>query len=164
MVILTSYINLLTIPIKSRMNKLSRIWYALVFILVISLLLYDKAHSMDLTNPNRQSLKQYLENPQLYGGYNAERFGKIVNISKGYFYFNIGDKSLKIYGSDIKKPVLGETVLFLNYRKDGRIELIDHHNYNYNYVLYAISVFSLMVFILILFKEWKITPRGFRNA
>lgn len=146
------------------MDKLSSIWYALVFMLVISLLLYDKAHTMDLTNPNKHSLEQYFENPQLYGGYNAERFGKIVNISKSHFYFNVGDKSIKIYGYDIKKPILGETVLFLNFRQDGRIELIDYHNYNYNYVLYTISAFSLIVLIFIFSKEWKITPGGFRDA
>jgi len=67
-------------------------------------------------------------------------------------------------GSGIKRPIYGETLVYVHYRKDGIIELIDYHNYDYNYFLYIISFFAFIVFIIIFLKEWKITRRGFEDA
>ena len=110
------------------------------------------------------SLDRYLENPQKYGGIKAERMVKIINISQDHFYLDLSNTPIKVYGSGVKKPVYGETLVFLNFRKDGIIELIDYHNYNYNYFLYIISIFAFSIFIIIFFKEWKITARGFKDA
>ena len=106
----------------------------------------------------------YLENPQKYGGVKYERMGKIISISQDHFYFELGARDIKVIGSGIKRPILGETVVYVHYRKDGVIELIDYHNYNYNYLLYGVSFIALLIFIMIFFKEWKITWRGFKDA
>lgn len=109
------------------------------------------------------SINNYLENPNRFGEHKDERFGKIINISEDHFYFSLGDINIKIYGAGIKKPIFGETVVFVNYGRDGKITLIDYHNYNYNYLLYILSFFALVIFVIIFLKEWKITPRGFKD-
>lgn len=109
------------------------------------------------------SIDKYLKNPEKYGGYQTEYFGKIAGISRDIFYIHVEDKIIKVYGS-IEKPVLGETAVFLDFRKDGKIRMIDYHNYNYNYLLYAVSVLALAVFIVLFFMEWKFTAGGFKNA
>ena len=89
---------------------------------------------------------------------------KITSMSEDYFYVNLENTKIKIMGSGIKMPVLGQTAVFLDFRKDGTVKLIDYHNYNYNYVLYILSFFALIIFLIMLFKEWKITLRGFKSA
>ena len=141
-------------------NKLT---FVIASLLLLVLLVYDNVY----WNNNAKTgftISNYLKNPQEFGNYQDELFGKIVNMSQGHFYFNIGDKNIKIYGSGVKKSVLGETVLFVDFKKDGKIQLIDYHNYNYNYFIYIISFFALIIFVIIFFKEWKFTSRGFKDA
>ncbi|MCH7770309.1 MAG: PD-(D/E)XK nuclease family protein, partial [Bacteroidetes bacterium] len=104
---------------------------------IIGFFSYERVHYSNKAKDDF-SLSGYLEHPQRYGGNKGEVFGKILNISQNHFYFNLGDKTIKVYGPGIKKPVYGETVVFLNFRKDGIIEMMDYHNYNYNYFLYGI--------------------------
>ena|SRR3989344_9053241 len=145
--------------LHKKMGGLAKVWYFLLFVLITILFFYgnvmDKSYGEDAFN-----LDNYLKNPQKYGDYKGQVFGKITGINQDSFYIN----SLKVSGSGIIKPVYGETVLFLDFKKDGIIKLIDYHNYNYNYFLYVISFFAFVVFIVIFFKEWKITLRGFKDA
>ncbi len=145
------------------MRGLTRSWYVLLFILVVALFLYDNVYSM-YKSENEFTLEKYLENPQKYGGHKGQRFGKIINISQDHFYFNLGDSSIRVSGSGVEKSVYGDTVVFLYYRKDGVIELIDYHHYNYNYLLYVVSFLAFIIFLIIFFNEWKVTWRGFENA
>ncbi len=132
-----------------------------MIVLAISLFLHENVNSV--TDKDRFSIGNYVENPQKYGGINGEHLVKIVNISQDHFYINFGNRDVKVIGN-IERPTLGESTVFLNYKKNGVIELIDFHNYNYNYVLYGFSVFAFILFIIIFFMEWKITWRGFEDA
>ncbi len=132
-------------------------------ILVVTIFLHDNVRSVE-QDKEGFTVANYLENPQKYGNQKIESMVKIISISQDHFYINLGSRNIKVIGSGIKRPVLGETAVFLDYRKDGIIELIDYHNYNYNYLLYVVSFFAIIIFIIIFFKEWKITPRGFKDA
>jgi len=145
------------------LKNLIKVGYLLVFILVAVILLFDNL-DYSASNKDRFTITKYLENPQKYGGIKLENFGRIVNISQDHFYLDIGSRDLKVFGSGIKKPVLGEIVVYINYNKNGRIEMIDYHTYDYNYVLYGLSFFALIVFMIIFFMEWKFTRRGFEDA
>lgn len=145
------------------MGALIKIWYLLVFFLIVTLSLYDNAYDRYISE-NKFSVKNYLNNPTKYGGYKDNYLANIINVSKDHFYLDLKGFNIKVFGSGIKKTVYGETVFFLNFRKDGRIELIDYHNYNYNYLLYFFSVIAFFIFIFIFFKEWKLTKKGFENA
>ena len=146
------------------MKILSKIWYFLVLILLIYLILEDNTPSTVNFNESF-TIKKYLENPEKYGDRNIERMGFVVNISNDSFYFYSGRNTLiEIFGPPVEKAVLGETIVYAKLRKDGVIELIDYHNYNYNYFIYIVSFLALIVFIILLLKEWKITKRGFEDA
>lgn len=131
--------------------------------LIVTMLIYDNTHTR-VIREEVFSLDGYFKDPQKYGDRYYEAMVKIINISNDHLYANIGDKDVKITGSEIKRPVLGETVVYLHYKKDGIIELIDYHNYNHNYILYGISFFALILFVVIFLKEWKFTRRGFKDA
>lgn len=147
-----------------KIKLLSVIFYALVFILLIGFFVYDHAYYSYRQSTREFEVNKYLESPEIYGNHQAERMAKIVSISQGHFYIRSGNVELKVMGSGIKKPVLGESVFFLDFRKDGVIGLIDYHNYNFNYFLYGVSAIAIIVFVIIFFKEWKLTKRGFEDA
>jgi len=131
--------------------------------LVVGIFLYDNVKSSSKKEVGF-SFKNYFENPPKYSEESYERIGKIVNISPDHFYVKFGDTDIKVTGSGVKKPILGETDVYINFRKDGIIELLGYHNYNFNYVLYGISLFALLILIVIFFMEWKFTFRGFKDA
>ena len=106
------------------------------------------------------TLNDYLENPQKYGGYKGQHFGKFISISQDNFYYDLGDLDIKVIGSGVRNPIYGETVIFVNHRTDGIIELVDYHNYNYNYLLYFFSFIALVIFLILFFREWRLTLRG----
>lgn len=144
-------------------KNLGRIWHFLVFFLVVELLLYDNARYHDAAKDSF-TIENYFGDPEKYGGIKIENFGRIVNISEDHFYFDIGSAKLKVFGSGIRIPILGEMVIYLDYRKDGIIEMIDFHTYDYNFILYGISFAALIVFVFIFLKEWKFSWKGFKDA
>ena len=149
--------------VEFKLKILMKIWYFLVFLLLIGLLVHENVKNID-NSRDGFSLKNYYENPQKYGDVKFERMGKITKINQDHFYFDLGNVNIKIFGSGVKKSILGETVVYVIYRMYVLIQLIDYHNYNFNYLLYVISIVALFVFIIIFFKEWKITVRGFEDA
>ena len=146
---------------KSR--NFSRALYFLILVLFIGTFVYDNLRTLGKAKDGF-TISNYLSSPEKYDGYKMEVMGRIVKISQEHFVFNIGSMDLNILGSGIQKPVLGETALYVNFRGDGTIEMIDYHNYNYNHVLYIISLIAIILFLTIFFKEWKITSGGFKNA
>lgn len=138
-------------------------WYVLVIIAILAIFLYDNVNAT-IRSIERFTLDKYFEDPQKYGNKKAEHMVKIINVSQDHFYIELNNKDIKVMGSGIQRPLYGETVVFLNYRKDGIIELIDYHNYNYNYFLYGMSIVAVLVFAIIFSREWKITKGGFKDA
>ena len=81
-----------------RIRKYKKIWSLPVAFLVIALMLYETNYYSDYSK-NNFSLKSYLENPQKYGGHQTENFGRIMNISQGYFYFDFLAGDLYFYSN-----------------------------------------------------------------
>lgn len=136
------------------MGALIRVWYALLFILIVGLFLYDNVWWIW-----QGSTKSNVENK-------VQIFGKIINISNNHFYIYTGHSNLKINSSNmppVRKAKYGETIVYA-VNKDNVIEGIDYHNYDYNYVLYILSFIALIIFLVILFREWKLTLKGFEDA
>ncbi len=137
------------------MGVLNRIWYALIFILIVGLFFYDNVwwlyRDLNIGDVDRET----------------QVSGKIVNISEDHFYIYTGSSNLRIESSNtpkIRKARYGETVVHVLWRKNGTIEGLAYHNYDYNYVLYLFSFIALLMFLIIFFREWKLTSRGFENA
>jgi len=149
---------------KTDTKVLYKILYILIFTLFLTLWLYENISSVSRSN-ERFTIKKYLDDPEKWGDKkNIEKMGFIVNISSNHFYFDWDGTMVKVQGSGVEKAVLGETIVLLNFNKDGTIELVDYHNYDYNYVLYALSFLALIIAMVIFFKEWKFTRRGFEDA
>ena len=144
-------------------GNLNRALYFLILVLFIGTFVYDNLRTSGKAKDGF-TISNYLGSPEKYDGYKMEIMVRVVNISLGHFVFNIGSKDLKISGSGIKKPVLGETALYANFRGDGTIEMIDYHNYNYNHILYIISLIAIVLFLALFFREWKLASGGFKNA
>ncbi len=145
-----------------KIRQISVFLYILVLILMLSLVWYDNKVPRNVENIS--FLQNYLKNPEKYGGRQVENFGKIINSSNDHFYFYTDNAIILVYGSGVKKSKYGETVMFLDYKKNGIIEMVDYHHYKYNYVLYFTSVIAIGLCAVILFKEWKLTRRGFKSA
>lgn len=97
-------------------------------------------------------------------------------------YIKSGDEVILIkYNEKIPKAKFGYTLLKGVYRiqkteepnkedylKNGNgysqeyyIEVSEYWNNDYNYVKYIISFFALIYVIILFFKEWKVTIKGF---
>lgn len=138
------------------------VFYIVIFLLTLGVFIYDNLVIAKEAN-DKFTFDSYLKKPNKYGNKQLEIMGIVTNISQNYFYFDVGSKELKVEGS-IKRHVLGESAAYLDFKKNGTIELIEYHNYNYNYILYAVSFVALLMFIALFFNEWKPTLRGFKNA
>lgn len=138
------------------MKALNVIFYILVLVLALGLILLDNIiYDYD---------KIYADDMNQYGEHRDQLFGHIINASDTYFYFDVGNRELLIYGKEIEKATFGETVLYVATKQNGTIELIDYHNYDYNYFLYVLSFIAFLIFVFIFFKEWKVTKRGLKSA
>ncbi|MEA2037927.1 MAG: hypothetical protein U9O94_10560 [Nanoarchaeota archaeon] len=132
------------------MGALTKIWYILLFALIIGLSFYDRVWIEEYTSKvSGTDIK-------------TQHFGKIINISEDHFYLDVGSSNIRIESSNIsevKKAKYGETVVHIIIRQDGTIEGINYHNYDYNYFLYFISFVAILIFLIILLKEWRLTFR-----
>ena len=137
------------------MGWLTRVWYLLLLILIITLVFYENV-GYELNRAERAGVET-----------EGQLFGTIVNISKDNFYLDEGSSNLRIESLNmlqIRKARYGETVVHVIYKKNGVIEGIDYHNYDYNHLLYLLSLIAFVIFLAIFFKEWRLTLRGFENA
>lgn len=144
------------------MKILYWVGYFLLILLLIVAFVYDTVDGRVRTKEVFE-LDKYLEDPQYYNEPKYEGMVKIINISEDHFYINLNNRIVRVAGSGIERPKYGETIVYLHYTYEG-IELINFHNYNYNYVLYGVSIIALIIFVIIFFMEWKITLRGFKSA
>ncbi len=68
------------------------------------------------------------------------------------------------YQKEHEPPRFGEIGVHGVVKKEGHIQALAVHNYDYNYVIYILS-FLAGIFVLACFlKEWKITRRGIESA
>ena len=105
----------------------AKVRYCLVLILFVLLFAHQNVWNQDR---ERFHIDRFIEDPLTYGNHTGQRFGKIVVVQPETFDFNDGDKVIRIEGSGVVASTLGETVIFLDYRLDGRMVLIDYHNYD----------------------------------
>lgn len=148
---------------RKKLKLLNYAFYFLVVALIVALFAYDRAYYLDRAK-SKFTLENYLKDPKTFGSYKSERLAKITNISSDHFYINTGGREIRVIGSNVTMPILGEPVFFLDFKKDGNIALIDYHNYDYNYLLYMLSAVALIIFVIIFLLDWKLTSRGFKDA
>ena len=137
------------------MGVLTKLFYIMIFFLIFGLIFYDHVwwanHIIKIERV----------------GIEGQTFGKVINISEDHFYLRTVSSNIRIDSlgmPKVRKAKYGETVVHVIYREKGVVEGVDYHNYDYNYILYVVSFFSLFVLLFVFFKEWKLTLRGFEDA
>ncbi len=90
------------------MGGLLKFWYALLFILIAGLVVYDTIWS------------RWYDEQKIGEETESELFGEIVNISQDYFYFSVGSSVLRIESESISE--LMEKRLFM--QGTGKMELL----------------------------------------
>ena len=126
---------------------------AYILILIIFLLLsYDFYLSRKYYPP---SSDQFLGNPRKYAGRITEITGTFLNSTEGSFYVKVNQRPLKVYYPDLEKPVFGQVNMMLKINNDGTATAFEVHPMTLNYFKYFISIFGLLIFIYLFFKEWK---------
>lgn len=124
----------------------------LVGLVVYSSLVY---HEID------PSIGYLRENPERLNNRLIELSGEFVEEDGNLYLVSGKDKIMvKANGLDTSNAYLGLVGIKGLYKKEGFVELVETHRYNYIFLKYPLSLFAFMVFIFIFFKEWRITRRG----
>src|SRR3989338_3162120 len=91
--------------------------WKLTYLLILSLLIVLWLYSNLIGSEEGVfSIDRFIGNPQKYGDYQMEVMGRIDSIGDGYFILDVGSFNIKIYGKGVKKPVLGESVFYMNFK------------------------------------------------
>ncbi len=110
------------------------------------------------------SISDFAKNPEKYDGMITEHQMQVYNITNESFMARFGDDSILVKYQNAQKPKFGMLTVLGYYKKEGYIQAIKIRYNNYNNGKYILSVFGLFLFLIIFFREWKITLRGFENA
>jgi len=76
------------------MGALVKIWYLLLFVLIVGIFLWGNVYHLIVEE--RLSLHNYYSNPEKYGGYKRQNFGKVINISRDSFYFDTSARDRRL--------------------------------------------------------------------
>lgn len=145
------------------------IWYTLAIVLFITTL----AHYA-VTYHHPFTLGDVMSSPSLYEGINlsvtgpyggnVEDAGRNATSS---FYVIANKKPVRIEYQEPSRPFApphwGEISVYGQVQADGSLYAWRIHNYNYNYLLYVLSLVTGTGVLLFFVYEWKITWRGIRE-
>jgi len=110
------------------------------------------------------SVYDLLENKDKYNGFKTEYVGTIINKTNDYFYLKSENTEIKVLYSNVREPKFGQIRVYGIFEKEGYIRALDVQYHDYNFLKYILSLAGFVWFIIIFFREWKITKRGFENA
>lgn len=142
------------------------IWYVLAILLFITTLTHYA-----VTYHNRFTLGDVLAAPASYVGMNLSVTGPYGGSvedagrnAASSFYVIANKKPVRIEYQEPSHPFVpprwGEVSVYGQVRADGSFYAWRIHNYNYNYLLYVLSLVSGIGVLLFFLYEWKITWRG----
>ncbi|MBI2663179.1 hypothetical protein HYX15_01465 [Candidatus Woesearchaeota archaeon] len=137
--------------------------YLFVIIGIIGLILMS-IFSLTQYNNYFPAIKDLEKYPEKYDGVLTEQYGKIEEIREDGFILALGNEKIFVKSANVRKPIYGTVSVVGIFHKEGFIELKDIHYFDYNTTKYVISIIGLIIFLVIFFKEWKITSRGFKYA
>jgi len=142
------------------MRKLTLFGYLLVLVLLIITLFHFS--SVYAGNEDKFDM---ISNPEKYPGVTKQFMGDYGGSFNGGFYLAYNEQIIPIhYSEEYSPPHFGNILVYGTFNKEGYVEAIGIHNYDYNYVIYFISLIAFFFGVWLFFKEWKITYRGFKSA
>src|SRR3989344_6385455 len=141
------------------MKKIALLGYFLVLVLLIVTLFHYNSVYLD----NKKF--DMISNPEKYHGINKQFMGKYGESFNGGFYLVYNEQLVPIhYSEEYSPPHFGNVLVYGTFNKEGYVEAIGVHNYQYNYIIYLISLIAFLFVVWLFFKEWKIISRGFKSA
>lgn len=145
------------------MNFKLKIFISSICVLALIWLSLNSYLNFDKYDP---SIKQFLDNPDKYNGMIASHKGDIVYDEEKMYLKSSDELILLDYKEKIPTAKFGYTLIKGIFRKDiekqeNYITVLEYWNNDYNYVKYIISFFALIYVMILFFKDWKLTIKGF---
>ncbi|MBS3108243.1 hypothetical protein J4409_00045 [Candidatus Woesearchaeota archaeon] len=139
---------------------MKKIYHLLAFLLLISIMSYSYLEH----DKYYLSISDFIKAPEKYDNVLTEQQVKIESITKDSFTARFGNDYITVKYPNMQKPKNGMVTFTGYYKKEGYIEAKEIRYNNYSDGKYLFSFIGLFLFLFFLFKEWKLTPRGFENA
>lgn len=141
---------------------LARTLYVLVLFALLLSLLHYRVVFTKTSDPF--TFKKFLDHPEKYAGLTVSAMGPYGGSFPGGFFVIHNTLPIKVYYEQVhRSPRFGEVLARGTLHADGSLHAKQVHNYDYNYVWYALSFLTGMVVLVYFFKEWKCTLRGFEE-
>ncbi len=136
------------------------LYVVVLFTLLVSLFHYRVA----FTKADAFTFKKFLDNPKKYDGLVVSVMGPYGGSFPGGFFVIHNKLPIKVYYEPFHDaPRIGEVLARGTLQVDGTLYAKQVHNYDYNYLWYALSFLTGMVVLIYFLKEWKCTLRGFEE-
>lgn len=140
-------------------------WMAVLYILAILALVFLGVYTLENHEKYFPSVYNILNNPDKYDGQVIELYVRPMNITNESFLINDNGAWITVRYKNLTPPKYGQLAFFGVFKKDGSyIQAIEVRYDNYSYLKYVLSFIGLFIIIIMLFKEWKLTRRGFEDA
>lgn len=143
---------------RSLRKRLIISWFVLIVVLLSLTLFHDslRTHKYSFT------MHDFLLEPQKYAGQTRNIMGVYQEpTKKGFSIIYNKEKVEIIYDKEHQAPKYGEILIFGELQRDGTVKALGVHNYNYNFLLYLLSFIAGIIIIVVFFREWKLTKKGF---
>lgn len=147
------------------MQRTKNILKITFYITVLALLVISLIHYSVVYDSSFPEINKFLEEPERFDGLTKQTMGPFAGYTTDGFLIEYNKRLIPVYyDQEYVAPRFGEVIVYGIFHREGYIEAIGVHNYDYNYVIYLISFITIIFVIILFFSEWKITLRGFKSA
>ena len=135
------------------------------YLLVLCTLIITLTHYYYAFSVGFFTATNFLDDPPKYHGEIKSTMGPYGGSFDGGFFLIYNKEPIKImYDQEYTPPRYGEVLVHGKLHREGYIEAIGVHNYDYYYLFYILSLIAGIIVIVLFLKEWKMTWRVFKNA
>jgi hypothetical protein len=129
--------------------------------LVFIIFILSLVHYYTIEGEGSKAVINFMDNPKAYAGQTREIMGPYLEQTEDGFIMQYNQRPLRIhYTQPFTPPTYGQVLVYGTLQEDGSIRAIGVHNYNYNYLIYILSLIAGLYVLKVFFTEWKITKHG----
>ena len=143
----------------------SRTLNGIAYLIVLCIFIVSLMHYYIIEGEGSKAVIDFMQDPKKYAGETREIMGPYLEPTDQGFIMLYNKQPLRVhYEKEYNPPTYGQVLVYGTLNEAGYIDAIGVHNYNYNYIIYALSFLAGLYVIKVFFTEWKITRRGIENA
>lgn len=135
-------------------------FYFTAFLLISGLIMY----SYVTIRADDVTIEEFINDSESFENVPVVIAGNLVNKSQDFFFITNNKILLKIAYPDAANVAPGLVEISGVYKAAGYIEARGVYTYRYNKYIYWVSAFAFIIFLIVLFNEWKLSWRGFEDA